>query len=102
MFTFSEMLALVKPESTFGAYVCHREACGAPQRPAILLISAIHKLRKVYSVLPGQSSDRPNYNPTKKISDTSFAFHKCSENALRSMNQTGKLIIERSTCKRSG
>ena len=36
MFTFSEMLALVESESSFGAYVCHRRP-GAPERLAILL-----------------------------------------------------------------
>ena len=29
MFTFSEMLALVKSESSFGAYVCHRRPGGS-------------------------------------------------------------------------
>ena len=29
MFTFSEMLALVEPESSFGAYVCHRRPGGS-------------------------------------------------------------------------
>ena len=28
MFTFSEMLALVESESSFGAYVCHRRPGG--------------------------------------------------------------------------
>ena len=28
MFTFSEMLALVESESSFGAYVCHRRPAG--------------------------------------------------------------------------
>ena len=38
MFTFSEMLALVESESSFGAYVCHRRPGGSklPKRPAIL------------------------------------------------------------------
>ena len=35
MFTFSEMLALVESESSFGAYVCHRRP-GGSQRLAIL------------------------------------------------------------------
>ena len=29
MFTFSEMLALVESESSFGAYVCHRRPGGS-------------------------------------------------------------------------
>ena len=29
MFTFSEMLALVESESSFGAYVCHRRLGGS-------------------------------------------------------------------------
>ena len=29
MFTFSEMLALVKSDSSFGAYVCHRRPGGS-------------------------------------------------------------------------
>ena len=42
MFTFSEMLALVQSESSFGAYVCHRRPAGlhSDQRSCLCLGSS--------------------------------------------------------------
>ena len=44
MFTFSEMLALVQSESSFGAYVCHRRPAGlhSDQRSCYVLSSSCH------------------------------------------------------------
>ena len=45
MFTFLEMLAMVVPESSFGANV-PKEACGAPPRLAALVIVPAASFRK--------------------------------------------------------
>ena len=48
MFTFSEMLALVQSESSFGAYVCHRRPAGlhSDQRSCLPQVnSSVHVCR---------------------------------------------------------
>ena len=41
MFTFSEMLALVQSESSFGAFVCHRRPAGLQATSDLVAIMAM-------------------------------------------------------------
>ena len=57
VFTFSEMLALVESESSFGAYVCHRRP-GAPERLAILWVyMCVYVCVSSWSLLGAEQAD---------------------------------------------
>ena len=47
MFTFSEMLALVESESSFGAYVCHRRPGGYRANSDLVVLYKNHPVSTV-------------------------------------------------------
>ena len=62
----------------------------------------VGKLSRVsFSALPGQSSDRPNLPPHKKLSIFQFPFASIRRAPSEACSRIGKRRIDRSTSKRS-
>ena len=62
MFTFSEMLALVESESSFGAYVCHRRPGGFRANSDLVIVY----LQNVATECQSSTVHLPNYFETYK------------------------------------
>ena len=74
--------------------------------PGLFLSTGKHPVggqlpRVFFSALPGQSSDRPNLPPHKKLSIFQFPFASIRRATSEACSGLGKQIIDRSTSKRS-
>ena len=74
--------------------------------PSLFLSTGKHPVggqlpRVFFSALPGQSSDRPNLPPHKKLSIFQFPFASIRRATSQACSGLGKRRIDRSTSKRS-
>ena len=74
--------------------------------PSLFLLTGKHPVlgqlpRVFFSALPGQSSDRPNLPPHKKLSIFQFSFASIRRAPSKACRRLGKRRIDRSTSKRS-